>query len=104
MSRTGLYFRYGDVKSRVTRWNLVTCNGVIHLVSHYLYEPPGATPRDPPVNTPTSLNDPVRDTGGAGRVGGRRWWRWGAVVLLALLVVTWTSSSLCDAWGAALFL
>ncbi|XP_070177843.1 uncharacterized protein [Littorina saxatilis] len=68
-SGTGLYFRYRDVNSRVTRWNLVACNGVIHLMTHYLYVPPGAKTPDPPVNTPTGLNAPTH--AGATDEGGR---------------------------------
>ena len=88
---SGLYFRYRDVNSRVTRWNLVACNGVIHLLTHYLFEPPSATARDPPVNTPTSLNaqNPVKMTGGGGRLGAARF---GGLAGAAFL-------SLCLVWG-----
>ena len=58
-------------------------------MTHYLYEPPSAASRDPPVNTPTSLNahDPVKMTGGGLRLEATRLGRLAGAVFLTLFLV-----------------
>ncbi|XP_025082165.1 fasciclin-1-like isoform X2 [Pomacea canaliculata] len=60
---TGLYFRYHGINSRVTRWNLVACNGIIHLLTHFLYRSPSSSTTYYPADTPTSRTDPVHAVG-----------------------------------------
>ncbi|XP_076439131.1 transforming growth factor-beta-induced protein ig-h3-like [Babylonia areolata] len=57
----GVYFLFRTIRSRIARQNLVACNGVIHLLTHYLYPPP--RPPGPstlsPLHTPNPLPTPT---------------------------------------------
>ncbi|KAL8603906.1 hypothetical protein ACOMHN_005126 [Nucella lapillus] len=72
-----VYFRYEDVRSFIRRGNLVAANGVIHLLSHYLYHPRRSShtyPTSSPLHTPNPLPTPtsVKGTGGRGCRGERK--------------------------------